>query len=261
MANKLHGKIAADLRQLITSGQLGPGDYLPTETALITKYGVSRNTVRNAVAALTNDGLIEHVPGRGGGMRVRQRIVLTHYASRAELPGTRRSESDTFFGEVRAQGFEPSQDFELRIEALTPELAEMLEVEPGSPAAVRRCLRRVNGRPTSIQATYYPQWLTDLVPELLSPHDIPIGTTELLRQKGFDQIAYIDPVAARMPTPEEADALDLQPGTPVLEHLRRGVTAEATVRVSVEILAGDSNRLFFTIGDPEALQRALEPDE
>lgn len=38
---------------------------LPTEAALSAEYGVARGTVRAALALLTDEGLIEVVPGRG----------------------------------------------------------------------------------------------------------------------------------------------------------------------------------------------------
>ena len=54
----LYQRIAADLRRAITTGELPPGSQLPTEQELGERYGVSRNTVRLALAQLTNEGVI-----------------------------------------------------------------------------------------------------------------------------------------------------------------------------------------------------------
>src|SRR5262245_22080829 len=122
----LYRRIAAELRDQIARGDIQPGDRLPTEPQLMERYSVSRNTVRLAVAQLVNAGLVVHVPGRAGGMVVRERVTLTYHASRAEQPDGLRSESDAYFTEVRDQGHTPSQKFELRVLALPAEIAERL---------------------------------------------------------------------------------------------------------------------------------------
>jgi GntR family transcriptional regulator len=58
---------------------------LPTEQELGDRYKVSRNTVRLALGLLTNEGIITSTPGRG--TFVRDRIMLTYHASRAEAGG------------------------------------------------------------------------------------------------------------------------------------------------------------------------------
>jgi DNA-binding GntR family transcriptional regulator len=57
--------VAADLRKMIESGELRPGDALPSESALAERYGVSRGTARHALAELDGAGLVESVHGRG----------------------------------------------------------------------------------------------------------------------------------------------------------------------------------------------------
>src|SRR5882672_8088944 len=53
------------LREKIMSGVFAPGSKLPTEIELIRLYGVGRITVRQALAALTKEGLIERKRRRG----------------------------------------------------------------------------------------------------------------------------------------------------------------------------------------------------
>lgn len=55
---------AADLRSLITDGTLAPGERLP-EARLAERFGVSRNTLREAFRLLSQDGLLTHLPNRG----------------------------------------------------------------------------------------------------------------------------------------------------------------------------------------------------
>jgi DNA-binding GntR family transcriptional regulator len=58
-------RISADLRAAIESGELRPGDVLPSEAALVERYGVSRGTARQALADLEGAGLVESKHGKG----------------------------------------------------------------------------------------------------------------------------------------------------------------------------------------------------
>jgi len=64
-------RIASDLRELVESGELRPGDALPSESALSEQYGVSRGTARHALAELEGAGLVESVHGKGRFVRGR----------------------------------------------------------------------------------------------------------------------------------------------------------------------------------------------
>jgi DNA-binding GntR family transcriptional regulator len=63
--------VATDLRTMIESGELQPGDALPSESALAERYGVSRGTARHALAELDGAGLVESVHGKGRFVRDR----------------------------------------------------------------------------------------------------------------------------------------------------------------------------------------------
>jgi GntR family transcriptional regulator, transcriptional repressor for pyruvate dehydrogenase complex len=59
--------IAAQIRDLVASGRLKPGDRLPAERDLSVKFNVSRNTLREALRALEHSGMIELRKGAAGG--------------------------------------------------------------------------------------------------------------------------------------------------------------------------------------------------
>ena len=61
----LYSQLAAILRRKITSGDLARLNPLPSETALTQEHGVSRDTVRRAVALLRDEGLVFTVAQRG----------------------------------------------------------------------------------------------------------------------------------------------------------------------------------------------------
>lgn len=55
----LPARIAAKIGREITEGRIAPGEKLPTEHLLATTFGVSRSVVREAIAQLRNEGLVE----------------------------------------------------------------------------------------------------------------------------------------------------------------------------------------------------------
>lgn len=58
------GMLADALRQQIIDGAFAPGSRL-SESAIAEHFGVARNTLREAFRALSEQGLLEHVPHRG----------------------------------------------------------------------------------------------------------------------------------------------------------------------------------------------------
>lgn len=63
-------QLAGQLRELIAAGDLVPGQQLPSERDLVRQYGVSRRTVRDALALLRADGLV--ATRHGAGVYVRE---------------------------------------------------------------------------------------------------------------------------------------------------------------------------------------------
>lgn len=64
-SNTLYMRIANQVRELIQSRGLGPGDRLPTERELAEMLGVSRVPIREAIRTLSAQGLVEVRRGRG----------------------------------------------------------------------------------------------------------------------------------------------------------------------------------------------------
>lgn len=57
--------VSKALREAILNGEMKPGDKLPSEAGLTKRFGVSRTVVREAVASLRADGLVEARHGVG----------------------------------------------------------------------------------------------------------------------------------------------------------------------------------------------------
>ena len=63
--------VAGTLRRMVVDGQLKEGDFLPNEAELMTHFGVSRPTLREAVRVLESERLVEVRRGSRTGARVR----------------------------------------------------------------------------------------------------------------------------------------------------------------------------------------------
>src|SRR5918994_5323302 len=63
--------VAGTLRRMVGDGQLKEGDYLPNEAELMTHFGISRPTLREAIRVLESERLVEVRRGSRTGARVR----------------------------------------------------------------------------------------------------------------------------------------------------------------------------------------------
>jgi GntR family transcriptional repressor for pyruvate dehydrogenase complex len=60
-------QVESQLDTAIVTGQFKPGEKLPSEVDLASRFGVSRTTIREALRSLTSAGLVRKVPGATGG--------------------------------------------------------------------------------------------------------------------------------------------------------------------------------------------------
>src|SRR5258707_13173321 len=93
----LHRQLFLVLHDEIARGALAPGDSLPTEQTLCDQFGVSRITVRRALADLADSGLIERRQG--------VRSFVRH-----RLPSSRHAGGGAFMDELRQTDGETEVD-------------------------------------------------------------------------------------------------------------------------------------------------------
>lgn len=121
--SSLTDQVIAQLRTQITAGEWPVGSRIPTEPELVEQLGVARNTVREAVRALANNGLLDIRQGSG-----------TYVAATSELAGVMQR---------RFAGARPRHVSELRsaLEAQAARLAAVRRTEP-EMAQLELLLRR-----------------------------------------------------------------------------------------------------------------------
>lgn len=214
MTSIVYKQIAEDLRQRIASGQLAPGDEVPTEAELAVKWDTSRGPIRNALAELRAEGLIETTRGRPA--RVLQRRA--HQAVDVSIPFTRWAQA------IGAVPGAITQEISLR--RATPEQVVALGLTAGDSIVDVLRLRTLDGRPTMLERLSF----IEPVGRLLFDVDLDaISITEYLDERGFgytDVDHEIDAVAAN-----EVDArlLELETGWPILRlhRVSRGIDGTA----------------------------------
>lgn len=130
------------LRQNIVRGEWQPDDMLPSEIELMERYNVSRITVRQALDELVNEGLIYRQRGRG--------TFVAHPTVDQAL-----TRIISFTEDMRQRGFTPGTEVLFSgLEPALPEVAEKLQLDPGTELVRLDRLRLADNEPMSIEESH-----------------------------------------------------------------------------------------------------------
>ncbi|WP_019180286.1 GntR family transcriptional regulator [Microbacterium yannicii] len=231
MAEVVYKQIADDLRSRIVSGQLSPGEDVPTEAELAQQWSTSRGPIRNALAALRQEGLIETTRGRPARVRTRK----AHQAVDVSIPFTR------WATDIGAAPGAQTQEVSLR--KADAEKAAALDIPEGASVVDVLRLRLLDSRPTMLERLTY----IEPVGRLLFGVDLDtVSITEYLISHGQGSASVdheIDAVAA-----DDVDArlLEVPVGSPLLRLRRVSRDAEGrTIEASDDRYLSDIVR--FTV--------------
>jgi GntR family transcriptional regulator len=211
------GPAAERVRRLlldqIQEGLLRPGARLGAERDLATQLGVSRSTVRQALAALEAAGEVRRVPGRGGGTFVRGRKVERDLSKVVGVPALLRAQGMTSGSRIVSTGMVVADE----------ETAAALALSQNSYVVDVVRIRLADGAPISLEHVRLP---AERFPRLL---DLPLGGSLYdLLQEHYDTEPgeaeeRIEVTPAR---PDEASILDTEPGAPLLSIRRTTCDAD-----------------------------------
>jgi len=141
-ARTKHAQVRGILEKLIDH-ELGAGDAIPSERALVERLGVSRVTVRQAIADLVDSGTLERVHGKGTYVRGPQIDSRLHLTS--------------FSREMRDRGLSPATAvLSAAEEPASARAAGALRLKPGRPVICVKRLRSADGTPIAYEIGYYP---------------------------------------------------------------------------------------------------------
>lgn len=252
-------QLAEDLRSQIESGQLSPGAPVPSEADLASTYGLSRTSVRNALEALRQWGLVRTIKGSGTHVRERRQQLIRRVPERYQwekdrvhLPEYERRSA----GSAEADTSQQTDRFEFRAHfdeiAASAELARVFGVPEGTPL-LRRVYRTGDrlaaGLSLGVGASYLVREVVQRNPDLLDPakEPWPGGTQHQLFTIGIELDRIIDELTTRPPTREEAEALgiDMQ-GTSVFVLRKVSIdTTDRVVEVADIVMPGDTTKLVY----------------
>lgn len=142
----LHHQVYVVLRQQITDGQFEPGKAMPSEHRLEELFNVSRITIRRALDRLAAEGLIVRRHGKGT------------FAQPMITPPPIRTNIRGMLENLLAMGLRTKVDLiEFEYVAAPKEVAERLEIAPGSIVQRVARVRSHEGVPFSFLTTYVPE--------------------------------------------------------------------------------------------------------
>ncbi|MBK5108065.1 MAG: GntR family transcriptional regulator [Anaerolineales bacterium] len=179
-----------------------PGDMIPPESELIEEYQVSRNTVRQVLEKLVNDGLIYRQRGRGSFVshptleQAMTRIVsfTEDMHQRGFAPGTRVLSTDLI----------PAEE----------EIANQLDVPIGEQLVCLRRLRMADGEPMSIEESYL---IHKYCPDILErDYALEPLSTVLEAEYGIRIASAKQVIQAIQALPDLANLLEIPPSAALL---------------------------------------------
>ncbi|MCV3766538.1 phosphonate metabolism transcriptional regulator PhnF [Rhizobium sp. TRM95796] len=218
-------QIADAIRQSIADGEFE--GMMPGEIALAARFGVNRHTVRAAIAALVEEGLLDSVQGRG---------TLIRRQTRFTFPITRR----TRFSEGLA-GQSSSRDIRLvaeeRIEA-DAMLASALGVELGVELLRLTLVSRADGVPVSTSINHFDA--ARFAGMAAAVRDTGSITRAYAELGVTDYIRLTTDLTARLADERERLLLELKPGAVVMEARAVNATPDgAPIQYAVTCFAAD----------------------
>jgi DNA-binding GntR family transcriptional regulator len=198
----LYFQLAQAIEGAIADGALPTGSKLENEVLLAQRYGLSRPTVRQAVQALVDKGLL--VRKRGVGTQVLQ-------------PHVRRSVELTSLYDDLSRGGEAPTTTVLSLERIPApaDVAAELDLAAGDVVVALRRLRFTRGEPLALMTNYLPGRFEPSVDELAER-----GLYQYLRSQGVHLRVAHQRIGARLARADEARLLEEPPRSALLTMQR-----------------------------------------
>jgi GntR family transcriptional regulator len=244
-------QIADHLRQMITSGQLHPGDKLPSLRQLQQQYDLAQMTIRQAINRLVDEGLIHIRQGRGAFVTERpplRRLGSDRYSHRRQRQGQTPFMVDraipgppTF--EILQYGPVPAE----------PQIAQRLNLAPSEFVLLQALRLHVGTRAMQISTAYVPYYLVEGT-ELLEPtaKAWEQDTVSNLDSVGVHVDEISEDITCRPATTAEAITLQLRPAvTPVFSVVRTMYAQQKPVETCDIIMPTDRYLLSYRFSVPD----------
>ena len=139
-----YGQLAQALRDRILQGEWGPGEPIPAESALAQSYGVALGTLRQALALLVEDGVLQRRHGKGT-------FVTTG------VDGASMMRFFRFRGPDEASSRTPaSRILSSRLRSASVQECHAFQLAPGAQVLQLERLRSLNAEPCLLESIVLP---------------------------------------------------------------------------------------------------------
>jgi GntR family transcriptional regulator len=227
----LHRQLFLVLHDEIDRGVLAPGDALPTEQTLCDQFGVSRITVRRALADLAEQGYIERRQGVGSFVRQHGPADVSS-AGRSYMEGLRQTQFETEVDVVELGTRRPPR-----------RVAEALETSGELLHIVRVRRQRRTGEPLLVSDAWLPTELADTLTES-ALRRAPLY--ELLSDAGVVTDRVRHEITAEIAGPRTAQLLDTAIGAALLRINRLVFVADAPHHHLSVLLSPNRSRVLLS---------------
>jgi len=235
MNTPLYQFVIDTLIERIASGAMLPGSMLPSEAQLGTELGVSQGTARKAVMELEARGLVQRRQGRGTFVTVRTPETSLFNFFRLRKPD----------GTLEAPGLEQET---VRRRPATQEETQALFGRPLEVIEIRR-VRSLAGRKATHEVLVIS---AKLFPGLADRAHLPNAIYVLYQQSYSVTILRANErLRITSASPAVAAALDIEPGTPMLEVRRQAIDfLDRVVELRTVQCLTDHHEYFVTLSQP-----------
>jgi GntR family transcriptional regulator len=198
----LYRQIKTLITRSLVSGEWRPGEPIPSEMELASRYSVSQGTVRKAVSELAEERVLVRQQGRGT-------FVASHAGERSQFPFLRIRPDGDELKDLEAQllGLERVRD---------PASARLLGSSPAAGIYVLTRILSINGQPACYEEVRLPApRFKGLTAAVVEQHECMLYSMYETRF-GVRMIKAEECVKAVIAPREVAAALQLPAGTPML---------------------------------------------
>ncbi|MCA1222190.1 GntR family transcriptional regulator [Streptomyces sp. 8L] len=195
-----YADVAAHFRTRIKSGELAPGDALPSVAEIRDQFDVAAKTVSRALGVIKSEGLVTS-RGSLGTVVAQSPIVIT---------GADRLNRVARNGRRYAPGETSSGHRVMYRSVHDPGICQALDLEPGDEAVIRIRVFRQDDHPTSVGVSVYPPQTVGAVPELGEDERMVTQFDALYTERTGRAVTKGQRTAhARQASQDELDALEI----------------------------------------------------
>jgi GntR family transcriptional regulator len=224
----LWAQVLGDLQSGLAAGEFG--ERFPTDSELVERYGVSRQTVREAVRRLSDAGVLERERGRGTRVRAFQQVG---------------GSLESLYEQIEAQGAAQRSVVRVREVTVAPAVAGRLRLPATAQLVHIERLRLADDEPLALDRSWLPPVVAAELLEIdLSHTGIYV---ELLRANGIDVDGGSEQIKPVLPSAADARTLQLPPDAAAFSIERLATAGGRPVEWRHSLVRGDRYTISFRL--------------